>query len=66
VLEVNGKQISQSGAILVWLAETIGKFAPVDRDERIEALRWIESAFQQLMHGTGALRLCPAGSGHTS
>jgi glutathione S-transferase len=41
VLEVNGKRLSQSGAILVWLAETIGKFAPADRDEHIEALRWI-------------------------
>jgi glutathione S-transferase len=27
VLEVNGQRMSQSGAILVWLAETTGKFA---------------------------------------
>ncbi|SHG48402.1 glutathione S-transferase family protein [Bradyrhizobium erythrophlei] len=41
VLEVNGKKMSQSGAILIWLAETTGKFAPVGPDERFEALRWI-------------------------
>ena len=28
VLEVNGQLMSQSGAILVWLAETTGHFAP--------------------------------------
>jgi glutathione S-transferase len=28
VLEVNGQRMSQSGAILIWLAETTGKFAP--------------------------------------
>jgi glutathione S-transferase len=41
VLEVNGKWMSQSGAILLWLADTTGNFAPSDADERIEALRWI-------------------------
>ncbi len=40
VLEVNGQFMSQSGAILVWLAETTGHFAPA-ADQRIEALRWI-------------------------
>ncbi len=30
VLEVAGKRMSQSGAILLWLAETTGKFAPAD------------------------------------
>jgi glutathione S-transferase len=40
VLEVNGRRMSQSGAILIWLAETTGKFAP-GTDERFEALRWI-------------------------
>jgi glutathione S-transferase len=29
------------GAILLWLADTTGNFAPADADERIEALRWI-------------------------
>src|SRR4029078_9435430 len=28
VLEVEGKRMSQSGAILTWLAETTGHFAP--------------------------------------
>lgn len=41
VLEVNGRRMSQSGAILMWLAETTGKFAPGDDEERFEALRWI-------------------------
>jgi glutathione S-transferase len=40
VLEINGQRRSQSGAILLWLAETIGKFAP-SSDERFEALRWL-------------------------
>jgi glutathione S-transferase len=40
VLEVDGKRMSQSGAILLWLAETTGKFAPM-RDQRFEAMRWL-------------------------
>jgi glutathione S-transferase len=40
VLEVADKRMSQSGAILMWLAETVGKFAPAD-DQRFEALRWL-------------------------
>ena len=40
VLEVDGQSMSQSGAILIWLAETTGHFAP-DDDQRHEALRWI-------------------------
>jgi glutathione S-transferase len=40
VLEVDGKRMSQSGAILMWLAETTGHFAP-DADQRHEALRRI-------------------------
>ncbi len=40
VLEVDGTRMSQSGAILTWLAETTGHFAPAD-DQRYEALRWI-------------------------
>jgi glutathione S-transferase len=41
VLEVRGKRMSQSGAILTWLAETIGKFAPAGADEQFETMRWI-------------------------
>ena len=40
VLEVSGRRMSQSGAILTWLAETTGKFA-VDPGDRFEALRWM-------------------------
>jgi glutathione S-transferase len=40
VLEVAGRRMSQSGAILLWLAETVGKFAPAE-DQRFEALRWL-------------------------
>lgn len=41
VLEVDGKKLTQSGAILTWLSETTGKFAPSTPDQRIEALRWM-------------------------
>ena len=41
VLEVDGQRMSQSGAILTWLAETTGKFASDGADERFAALRWI-------------------------
>ncbi|GAC1552355.1 MAG: glutathione S-transferase family protein [Beijerinckiaceae bacterium] len=41
VLEVAGTRMSQSGAILMWLAETTGNFAPANSDERFETLRWI-------------------------
>jgi glutathione S-transferase len=40
VLEVADTRMSQSGAILMWLAETVGKFAPA-HDVRFEALRWL-------------------------
>ena len=40
VLEVDGQLMSQSGAILTWLAEITGHFAP-GADQRHEALRWI-------------------------
>jgi glutathione S-transferase len=40
VLEVDGQHMSQSGAILLWLAETTGQFAP-DSGQRYEALRWM-------------------------
>jgi len=41
VLEVGDQRLTQSGAILLWLAETHGNFAPANADERFEALRWI-------------------------
>ena len=41
VLEVGSKKLTQSGAILTFLAEKHGKFAPATPEERHEALRWI-------------------------
>jgi glutathione S-transferase len=41
VLEADGVCRTQSGAILNWLAEATGKFAPSGSDGRYEALRWI-------------------------
>lgn len=41
VLETAGKRRTQSGAILTWLADTTGKFAPAGEEDRYEALRWI-------------------------
>jgi glutathione S-transferase len=41
VLDVNGRLMTQSGAILTWLADTTGKFAPANADDRYEALRWV-------------------------
>src|SRR5258705_11560787 len=41
VLEADGKQLTQSGAILTWLAEKTGKIAAKNEDDRFEALRWI-------------------------
>ncbi len=35
------KKLSQSGVILLYLAERSGKFLPRNEDERLEALRWI-------------------------
>lgn len=40
VLEVDGRYMSQSGAILLWLAETHGVFGPT-REESYEATRWL-------------------------
>jgi glutathione S-transferase len=41
VLETDGKLLTQSGAILLHLAEMTDKFAPENDWERNEALRWI-------------------------
>jgi len=41
VLEHRGKRMSQSGVILDYLAETLGRFGWKDDDERREILRWI-------------------------
>ena len=41
VLEHGAKRLSQSGAILTYLAEKTGRFGGRDEDERLEILRWI-------------------------
>jgi glutathione S-transferase len=41
VLEHRGARLSQSGAILDYLAATLGRFGPADDAERREVLRWL-------------------------
>jgi len=41
VLEHGAKRLSQSGAILTYLAEKTGRFGGRDEDEKLEILRWI-------------------------
>jgi glutathione S-transferase len=41
LLEHRGRAWSQSGVILDYLAETLGKFGPLDNDERRDILRWL-------------------------
>ena len=41
VLEHRGMRLSQSGAILDYLAGTLGRFGPQDDAERREILRWL-------------------------
>jgi glutathione S-transferase len=41
VLEADGKKLTQSGAILTYLADTTGHFAPAGDEQRQDALRWM-------------------------
>ncbi|MDQ2962181.1 MAG: glutathione S-transferase N-terminal domain-containing protein [Pseudomonadota bacterium] len=41
VLEHDGVRLAQSGVILDYLAETLGRFGPNDAGERREILRWL-------------------------
>src|SRR6185369_12652946 len=41
VLEHAGQRLSQSGVILDYLAESLGKFGPADAVERRDILRWL-------------------------
>jgi len=41
VLEADGRRMNQSGAILMWLAETHGLFGPVGIEEAFETTRWL-------------------------
>jgi glutathione S-transferase len=41
VLEHGARRLSQSGVILDYLAQTLGRFGPGDDEERREILRWL-------------------------
>lgn len=41
ILEVDGKRLTQSGAILSWLANRHGAYGGESEDEKYEVLRWI-------------------------
>jgi glutathione S-transferase len=41
VLEIDGRRMTQSGAILAWLAETHGAFGPAGDEETFETMRWL-------------------------
>jgi glutathione S-transferase len=56
VLVHGGKKLSQSGAILLYLAERSGKFLPRGEDDRLEALRWIIFDNQKIGGNLGPYR----------
>lgn len=41
MLEAEGQKLTQSGAILTWLAQKTGRFGGRNESERLEVLRWI-------------------------
>jgi glutathione S-transferase len=56
VLEHRGLRLSQSGVILDYLAETLGRFGPADATERREILRWLFWDNHKLTSFTATLR----------
>jgi glutathione S-transferase len=56
VLVHGDKKLSQSGAIILYLAERSGKFLPRGEDERLEALRWIIFDNQKIGGNLGPYR----------
>ena len=56
VLVHGAKKLTQSGAILLYLAERSGKFLPRNDDERLEALRWIIFDNQKIGGNLGPYR----------
>ncbi len=56
VLEHAGKRLTQSGVILDYLAERLGKFGAADADERREILRWLLFDNHKLTSYTATLR----------
>ena len=56
VLEHRGLRLSQSGAILDYLAESLGRFGPAEAVERREILRWLLWDNHKLTSFTATLR----------
>ncbi|HEY0568321.1 MAG TPA: glutathione S-transferase [Xanthobacteraceae bacterium] len=56
VLAHAGRKLSQSGAILTYLANRTGKFRPEGEDQQLEALRWIIFDNQKLNGYLGPFR----------
>ncbi|MFO1057140.1 MAG: glutathione S-transferase [Dongiaceae bacterium] len=56
VLEHEGRRLSQSGVILDYLAERLGRFGPADGEERREILRWLLFDNHKLTSYTATLR----------
>ena len=56
VLMHGGRTLSQSGVILDYLADTLGRFGARDREERRELLRWLLFDNHKLTSYTATLR----------
>ena len=56
VLEHRGRVFAQSGVILDYLADALGRFGPRDDDERREILRWLLWDNHKLTSYTATLR----------
>ena len=56
VLEHGSVKLTQSGVILDYLAEKLGRFGPADEDERREILRWLLFDNHKLTSYTATLR----------
>src|SRR5438034_10242874 len=56
VLEHRGLRLTQSGVILEYLAEALGRFGPSDAGERREVLRWLLWDNHKLTSYTAAYR----------
>lgn len=56
VLEHRGRHLSQSGVILDYLADELGRFGHRDEDERREILRWLLFDNHKLTSYTATLR----------
>ena len=64
VLEHRGRQLSQSGVILDYLASTLAQFGPDGDDERREILRWLLFDNHKLTSYTATYRFLRAFVAH--